>query len=185
MNWHIREAVHRLEEGGVIAYPTETVYGLGCDPLNATAVLHLINLKQRRIEQGLILVASHFEQLESYLCPVSAATRKRVTRASKQPVTWVLPCHEHVPVWLRGEHHTLAVRLTTHPVSIALCDRWNGPLVSSSANIHDRPAALTPLAVRKTFSGQLDYILHSTQIGTNQPSQIRDALSGAILRDNV
>ena len=100
-------------------------------------------------------------------------------------MTWVLPCHEHVPVWLRGEHHTLAVRLTTHPVSVALCDRWNGPLVSSSANIHDRPAALTPLAVRKTFSGQLDYILHSTQAGTNQPSQIRDALSGAILRDNV
>lgn len=184
MNWHIREAVRRLEDGGIIAYPTETVYGLGCDPLNATAVLHLISLKQRRIEQGLILVASHFEQLEAYLCPVPATIRKRVTGVSKRPVTWVLPCHEHVPVWLRGEHHTLAVRLTTHPVSVALCDRWGGPLVSSSANIHNRPAALTPLAVRKAFHGQLDYILHSTQAGSNQPSQIRDALSGAVLRDN-
>jgi L-threonylcarbamoyladenylate synthase len=184
MNWHVREAVRRLEDGGIIAYPTETLYGLGCDPLNATAALHLINLKQRRIEQGLILVASRFEQLEPYLSPVPAAIRKRVTRVSKQPVTWVLPCPEYVPVWLRGEHHSLAVRITTHPVSAALCDRWGGPLVSSSANIHGRPAALTPLAVRKAFNNQLDYILHSTQAGTNHPSQIRDALSGAILRDN-
>ena len=184
MNWHIREAVRRLEDGGVIAYPTETLYGLGCDPLNAVAALHLINLKQRDIEQGLILVASNFEQLEPYLCPVSAAARKRVTRVSRQPVTWVLPCPDFVPAWLRGRHQSLAVRITTHPVSTALCNRWGGALVSSSANIHDRPAALTPLAVRKAFNGQLDYILHSTQSGTNQPSQIRDALSGTILRDN-
>lgn len=184
MDWHIREAVRRLEDGGVIAYPTETLYGLGCDPLNATAALHLISLKQRDIEQGLILVASHFEQFEGYLCPVPAATRRRVTRVRTQPVTWVLPCPEYVPLWLRGKHHSLAVRITTHPVSKALCNRWGGPLVSSSANIHNRPAALTPLAVRKAFNGQLDYILHSTQAGTNQPSQIRDALSGTILRDN-
>jgi L-threonylcarbamoyladenylate synthase len=184
MDWHIREAVRRLEDGGIIAYPTETVYGLGCDPLNGTAALHLINLKQRRLEQGLILIASHFEQLEPYLCPVSAAIRTRVTRDSKTPVTWVLPCHSDVPVWLRGEHHSLAIRITTHPVSAALCERWKGPLVSSSANIHGRPAALTPLDVRKAFNGELDYILHSTQAGTNRPSQIRDALSGTILRDN-
>ncbi len=182
MSWHIREAVRRLEEGGIIAYPTETLYGLGCDPLNGAAVLRLINLKQRDIEQGLILVASHFEQLEPYLCAVSAATRTRVTRARKAPVTWVLPCHGGVPVWLRGKHHSLAVRITTHPVCKALCDRWGGPLVSSSANIHNRPAALTPLAVRKAFDDRLDYILHSTQAGTNQPSQIRDALNNDILR---
>ena len=100
-------------------------------------------------------------------------------------MTWVLPCHRTVPVWLRGKHHTLAVRLTTHPVSVALCDRWGGPLVSSSANIHGRPAAQTPLAVRKAFNGQLDYILHGTQAGSNQPSQIRNGLTRAVrsLRD--
>jgi len=122
VNWHIREAVRRLQDGGVIAYPTETVYGLGCDPLNATAVLHLISLKQRRIEQGLILVASHFEQLEAYLCPVPAAIRKRVTGIGKQPVTWVLPCHEYVPVWLRGDREVLFL----HKDEIHLLDTQTG-----------------------------------------------------------
>jgi len=185
MNWHIREAVRRLAAGGVIAYPTETVYGLGCDPFNGHAVLRLLDLKKRRIEQGLILVASNFEQLEPLLCRLSAVVKMRVTQPCKPPVTWVLPCQPEIPFWLRGQHNSLAVRVSDHPVTAALCDRWCGPLVSSSANIHGKSSALNPLAVRKSFNGRLDYILHGVHRSTNKPSQIRNGLTGEMLRDKA
>jgi L-threonylcarbamoyladenylate synthase len=185
MTWHIREAVRQLASGGVIAYPTETLYGLGCDPFNGHAALRLIDLKQRNIDQGLILVASHFEQLESLLCPLTTAVRKRIARPGKPPVTWVLPCLPGIPAWLRGKHDSLAVRVSNHPVTTALCTHWGGPLVSSSANIHGKRAATSPLAVRKAFNGQLDYILHGTHGSTNKPSQIRSGLTGQLLRSNT
>lgn len=185
MTWHIREASRQLASGGIIAYPTETVYGLGCDPFNGKAALHLLELKKRNIDQGLILVASHFEQLEPLLCPLRPAVRKRVARPGKSPVTWVLPCLPEIPVWLRGAHDSLAVRVSSHPLTAALCRHWGGPLVSSSANIHGKRPATSPLDVRKAFNGRLDYILHGTHGSTHRPSQIRNGLTGELLRSNT
>jgi L-threonylcarbamoyladenylate synthase len=182
MNWHIREAVRRLEDGGVIAYPTETVYGLGCNPFNAAAVLHLLALKQRSIRHGVILIGATFEQLESLLLPLAPVVRRRVTATGGTPVTWVLPCLPDTPPWLTGEHGTLAVRVTNHPVAAALCRHWGGPLVSTSANLHGRPPATSPLAVRKAFDGRLDYILHGDGNTSGAPSRVRDGLTGHILR---
>lgn len=182
MTWHIREAVRQIGTGGIIAYPTETLYGLGCDPFNGNTVLHLLALKQRRIEQGLVLVASNFSQLEPLLLPLTPAVRKRVSKPAKNPVTWVLPCLPEMPVWLRGKHPSLAVRVTSHPVAAGLCEQWGGPLVSTSANIHGKRPATSPLAVRKAFDRQLDYILHGRDVATNKPSEIRDGLTGKVLR---
>ena len=182
MTWHIREAVRQIGTGGIIAYPTETLYGLGCDPFNGNTVLHLLALKQRNIEQGLVLIASNFSQLEPLLLPLTVAVRKRVSKPAKAPVTWVLPCLPEMPVWLRGKHPSLAVRVTSHPVAAGLCERWGGPLVSTSANIHGTRPATSPLAVRKAFDRQLDYILHGRGVATNSPSEIRDGLTGKVLR---
>jgi L-threonylcarbamoyladenylate synthase len=181
MTWHIREAVRRIAAGGIIAYPTETVYGLGCDPFNSTAVLRLLDLKHRNIDHGLILVASDFMQLEPLLLPLAPAIRKRVSARQDVPVTWTLPCQPEAPVWLRGSHMTLAVRITDHPVAAALCERWNGPLVSTSANIHGRLPATSALDIYNIFNGTLDYVLHG-KCGTGCASTIRDGLSGKILR---
>jgi L-threonylcarbamoyladenylate synthase len=182
MSWHIREAVRQIAAGGIIAYPTETVYGLGCDPFNGPAVLRLLDLKQRRIDQGVILIASEFAQLEPLLLPLSAAVRKRVTGNYPRPVTWVLPCPADIPVWLRGVHTSLAVRITRHPIARALCVCWGGPLVSTSANLHGGRPATTPHQVRRAFCGQLDYLLHGPVGANGRPSEIRDGLSGRILR---
>ncbi len=182
MNWHIREAVRKLGTGGVIAYPTESVYGLGCDPFDAAAVLHLLALKQRDIKHGVVLIAACFEQLEPLLLPLPPAVRKRVSRPSRTPVTWVLPCLAEVPAWLTGNHDTLAVRVTSHPVAAQLCISWDGPLVSSSANLHGMAPATSPLAVRKVFNGRLDYILHGDNSATNVPSSVRDGITGNVLR---
>jgi L-threonylcarbamoyladenylate synthase len=181
-SWHIREAARQIVDGGIIAYPTETLYGLGCDPFNGTAVLRLLALKQRDIDQGLILIASHFNQVEPMLATMPPATRKRVMYPGKPPVTWVLPCLPGVPYWIRGSHHSLAIRITTHPIAASLCDRMDGPLVSTSANIHGRRPVTGPLSVRKAFHCQLDYVLHDPAVAANRPSEIRDGITGAILR---
>jgi L-threonylcarbamoyladenylate synthase len=182
MSWHIREAVRRLAAGGVIAYPTDTVFGLGCDPFNAAAVLRLLDLKQRTIDQGVILIASDFVRLEPLLRPVSIDLRSRLMETWPGPVSWVLPCLPDIPVWLRGRHNTLAVRVTRHPLARSLCDAWNGPLVSTSANRHGKPPATSALGVRMAFDGSLDYILHGRVSGSGRPSEIRDGLTGRVLR---
>lgn len=182
MNWKIREALRHLENGGIVAYPTETVYGLGCDPFNGAAVLHLLALKQRGIQQGLVLIASNFAQLQPLLLPLTLAVKKRVTKTRPGATTWVLPCPPEVPAWLRGNHTSLAVRVTRHPSAAALCDHWGGPLVSTSANLHGKRPATNPLAVRRAFNGQLDCILHG-DCGSGRPSEIRDGITGKILRD--
>jgi len=185
MTWHIREAVRRLGASGVIAYPTETVFGLGCDPFNPMAVMRLLALKQRNIEQGLILIASDFAQLEPLLMPLSAAVRNRILETWPGPVTWTLPCLPKTPVWLRGSHKSLAVRLTSHPLARSLCGSWNGPLVSTSANRHGKPPATSALGVRLAFDAELDYILHGKVTGTGKPSEIRDGITGRVLRGST
>ena len=182
MSWKVREAVRQLQLGGIIAYPTETVYGLGCDPFNAAAVLHLLALKHRGIQQGLVLIASDFAQLKPLLLPLAAATKSRVTKTSPGATTWLLPCLPEVPVWLRGDHSSLAVRVTSHPLAAAICEQWGGPLVSTSANLHGKHPASSPLAVRKAFNGQIDFILHGER-GSGRPSEIRDGITGKILRN--
>jgi len=181
MTWHIREAVRRIAAGGIIAYPTETVYGLGCDPFNGAAVLRLLDLKQRNIDHGVILIAGNLAQLEPLLLPLAPAVRKRVSARQDIPVTWTLPCPAEIPGWLRGRHATLAVRITGHPVASALCERWNGPLVSTSANIHGRLPAASALDIYNTFNGTLDYVLHG-ECGTGCASTIRDGITGKVLR---
>jgi L-threonylcarbamoyladenylate synthase len=185
MTWQIREAVRRIGSGGVIAYPTETVYGLGCDPFNAMAVLRVLDLKQRKIGQGLILIASDFAQLEPLLQPLPVAVRNRVLKTWSGPITWTLPCLPETPVWLRGAHRSLAVRLTSHPLARTLCEAWDGPLVSTSANRHGKPPAISALGVRIAFDAELDCILHGKVSATGTPSEIRDGITGRVLRGNA
>ena len=180
--WHLREAIRHITAGGIIAYPTETVYGLGCDPFNGAAVLRLLELKQRRVENGVILISSDLSQLEPLLLPLNSIVKQRIMKTRTHPVTWILPCLPEIPVWLRGKHETLAVRVTSHPGVKSLCERWGGPLVSTSANIHGRHPAVNALTVRRAFNDSLDYILHASTGNTGKPSEIRDGITGRILR---
>jgi len=182
MNWHIREAVRHIAAGGVIAYPTDSVYGLGCNPCDGVAVLHLLALKQRSPAHGVILIGSELDQFTPFIEPLTPAITRRISRTNGAPVTWILPCRPETPAWLTGRHDSLAIRVTDHPVAAALCDAWGGALVSTSANIHGRRPATSPLDVRKAFDGRLDYILHGTAGATNRPSTIRDGLTGEVLR---
>ncbi len=180
--WRLRHAAGLLARGGVIAHPTEAVYGLACDPLNAGAVLRLLDLKQRPVEKGLILVASDMAQLRPFLAPLSDALLARVSASWPGPVTWLLPAREETPSWLRGTHASLAVRVSAHPLTRELCAAFGGALVSTSANPAGRPPARTALRVRRYFDARLDAILAGALGGQARPTEIRDAATGALIR---
>ena len=180
--FQLRRTVGVLRAGGLIAYPTEAVFGLGCDPFAPHAVQALLDLKARPMEKGLILIAADLAQLTDLLEPLDTRTRLKVQRTWPGPVTWLLPAKPEVPGWLRGKHPELAVRVTGHPLAAALCRAFGGPLVSTSANRAGRPPARTALQVRRTFGDAVDYVVSGEVGGQDRPSEIRDASTDRIIR---
>lgn len=178
----LRLAAKRLRDGGILAYPTEAVWGLGCDPLNQQAVAALRALKGRSAAKGLILIAADFGQIEAFLDLPSQAIRGRLLASWPGPVTWIVPAAKTVPAWLRGRRGTLAVRVTAHPVASALCRAFGGAIVSTSANPSGAKPARTMLKTRRYFSrAALDYLPGVT--GTlGKPTAIFDARNGIRLR---
>jgi L-threonylcarbamoyladenylate synthase len=180
--WHLQQATRYLKNGGIIAYPTEAIYGLGCDPLNEAAVARLLCLKQRPWQKGLILIAADYAALEIFLEPLTPVLQQRVFPTWPGPVTWLLPARASVPLGLRGQSSQLAVRVTAHPQVVALCTHWGGAIVSTSANRSGRPAAKTALQVRRIFGSHIDYIVSGQVGGRLRPSEIREALTNTVLR---
>ncbi len=177
----LRAAIRALEAGGLVAYPTEAVYGLGCDPLDGAAVRRLRRLKGRPDGRGLILVADRIATLLPYL----AATPGQIERATADwpgPVTWVLPCRRDVPVWLTGGRRTLAVRVTAHPVAARLSAAFGDALVSTSANRRGAPPARTAPAARRRLGSALQAVVPGATGGRARPTTIRDGRSGRLLR---
>lgn len=179
-SFNIRKAAHLILQGGIIAYPTEAVYGIGCDPYQPDSVLRLLELKNRPIEKGLILVGSSLEQFDDFIEPL---TKEQQSLIKANPTTtWLVPA-KHAPVWLRGEHNTLAIRLSTHPMIVALCDETGQALISTSANPAGKNPAKNNLQVRQYFQ-QLDIILNSETGTLNRPTEIRNLIDQSIIRSN-
>jgi L-threonylcarbamoyladenylate synthase len=171
-----------VREGGVIAYPTEAVFGLGCDPLNAKAVERLIGIKGRPAAKGLILIAAEPEQLEPFILPLPAQRREEILASWPGPVTWVLPARPTTAERLTGGRPTLAVRVTAHPLAAALCRACAMPLVSTSANRSGEPPATTAREVEERLGRLVDYVVPGACGQEQKPSTIRVGLSGAVLR---
>ena len=177
----IAAAVAALRAGGVVAYPTEAVFGLGCDPFNRAAFDKLFALKQRPPEQGVLLIASDFAQVEAFIdAPSSAIARARATWPG--PNTWIFPRSKNTPPWLAGSHAGIALRVTAHAVAAALCREFGGAIVSTSANRHGAEPARSSRDVRAAFGEELAYILDGAVGGLDRPTPIRDAVSGEIIR---
>ncbi len=178
----ILSAAEVLRQGGIVAYPTEAVWGLGCDPGNAAALARLLELKGRPARKGLILVAAEIDQLRPYLQALPPDREALVLATWPGPVTWVWPAAECVASLLRGAHDTLAVRVSDHPQVRALCQAFGGPVVSTSANRSGAPPARSEVQVRERFGEGVDFILPGETGGRERPSEIRDALTGRVLR---
>lgn len=168
--------------GGLIAYPTEAVWGLGCDPWDETAVQRLLTLKQRPVEKGLILVAGNWKTLDPLLAHLSQAQKTTLIHSWPGPITWLIPVPSFVPPWITGGRDTVAVRLSAHPLIREFSQQVGVPLVSTSANRTGARSARHGFQVRKWFGNDIDLYLGGRVGGAAQPSTIRDLHSGETLR---
>jgi len=177
----LRLAASELRRGAVVACPTEAVWGLSCDPLNERAVSHLLALKQRPVEKGVILIAADIEQLFYFFEVPSRTALRRARDTWPGPATWVFPASPFAPPWITGAHDSVAVRVTAHPVMAALCRRFGGALVSTSANRSGQPPCRSVTDVRLRFAPSLRVVPGATG-GLASPTPIREAATGHLLR---
>jgi L-threonylcarbamoyladenylate synthase len=186
LNHRLRLAARVIAAGGVVAYPTEAVYGLGCDPWDQAAVARILAIKHRDPAKGLILIAADLSQLLPFVCVdapgLPPGRMPEVLASWPGPNTWLLPVRPQTPDWLTGRFSTLAVRVTAHPLAAGLSRAYGGAIVSTSANVADRPPARSALGVRLALPGGPDLILAGVCAGAGRPSSIRDGRTGRVLR---
>ncbi|AXY42553.1 Sua5/YciO/YrdC/YwlC family protein [Halomonas sp. JS92-SW72] len=179
---HIAHAVAALHRGGVIAYPTEAVWGLGCDPDNDEALARLLRLKQRDPAKGVILVAASIAQFAPWLEGLPLELHAPLAASWPGPNTWLVPDNGRSHGLVRGGHDRVALRVSAHPLVVALCEAFGGPIVSTSANIASEPPAMSAEEVRGVFGDGLDAIVEGELGGLDRPSTIRDLVTGQLMR---
>ncbi|MBT3347023.1 MAG: tRNA threonylcarbamoyladenosine biosynthesis protein RimN [Thiotrichales bacterium] len=181
--WKLQQFRRLFYSGAVFAYPTEAVYGLGCDPWNYAALSSLLELKQRSMSKGVILLATTKEQLAPFVSLKSNANWSKLEVGNdKKPTTWIVPASAECPVWIRGAHTTVAVRLTNFPPVVALCGAVGSALVSTSANRSGHPALKSALMVEAEFGLELDQIMVGNCGGSDRASEIIELNSGKRIR---
>jgi len=178
----IARAARTLRGGGIVAYPTEGVYGLGCLPTELDAVERLLAIKRRSWRKGLALIAASIDQIDPLVVLPDGALRMQILATWPGPATWVLPVRSRTSRLLTGGRRTLAVRVTAHPVARALCIRAGSAIVSTSANRSSRKPLRSALAVRRELGADVDDILAGPLGGLAGPTPIRDGRTGAVLR---
>lgn len=184
-HWHLRLAARALEAGGLVMHAAEGVWGLACDPFNPGAVNRLLELKDRPVSKGLIVIGHSAEVFAPELDAVASAARDRVLDSWPGPETWILP-NRQFPAWITGVHPGVAVRVPGHPQARALSAAFGGALVSTSANPGGHPAPTSLIRARagllaRGFPGTADYVLPGAVLNPGAPSRIR-TLSGETLR---
>lgn len=179
--FQLRQAVNALQQGKVVAYPTEAVYGVGCDPDNELALIELFLMKRRPLTKGVILIAANFNQLQDYIEPLDASVLAKLSATWPGPHSWVVPARPHISDLLTGGRSTVAVRVTAHPVASALCEAFGGPIVSTSANIHGLAPVTSGYQVRWQLP-DVAVVVDGSCDRKAKPSSIRDALTGEIIR---
>jgi L-threonylcarbamoyladenylate synthase len=181
LSWHELQAARVIRRGGIIAYPTEGVYGLGCDPTNPVAIARILELKHRGWSKGLIVIAAYLDQLRKFADLSDRDIEQRLAEPTLEPITWIVPALAGLPRSLTGGRTTVAVRLIAHELTRALCERV-GPLVSTSANPSGVRPARDAFTVRRYFGAEVELIVPGYTGGGAGPSEIRDARTDAVLR---
>lgn len=186
MRLDLLQAIQTLQSGQVLAYPTEAVWGLGCDPYNQQAFEQILSLKNRPIEKGVILIAASLVQVQPFLHGLHDAQIAQMQQSwqiseQQRATTWLVPLTEAVPTWISGQHDRVAIRVTTHPLVRQLCDGFGGAIVSTSANPAGLPPAKSSTEIQHYFGEQLA-VLEGALGMSREPSRIMDIVSGQVLR---
>ena len=170
--------LEHLKSGKTIAYPTEGVWGLGCDPRNPNAIENLLSLKARSPEKGLILIASKFEHFLEF-SHVEDHKNKLLSKWPG-PHTWLVPSKEKLSPLIKGNNDKVALRLSNHQTVCNLCDAFGDAIVSTSANKEGRPTLSGPKEILECFPEVK--VLNGKLGGLEKPSTIQDVVTDIILR---
>lgn len=179
----LKLCIIKLKKKSVIAYPTESVFGLGCDPDSELAVNSLLKLKKRSVKKGFILIAANYNQLIPYLAEEKISIKKKKIMFSYWPghTSFVIPASYIAPKWLTGSFNSIAVRVSNHIGVKKLCLKFGKPLISTSANICGFSPCKTIEEVKIQF-GKNFPILEGKTDNRSNPSEIRDILTGKLIR---
>ncbi|MDK1024527.1 MAG: L-threonylcarbamoyladenylate synthase [Gammaproteobacteria bacterium] len=177
-----RLASRILRQGGIIAYPTEGVWGLGCLPWNEPGARRILQLKRRPESKGMILVAASIAQVSDYLEGLEQNQLKLLAESWPGPVTWLVPDNGTAPSWIVGDHDTVALRVSAHPVIQSICGQIKSALISTSANLAGRAPAKNSLQIRRNFGASLDYIYPGELGRLRKPTEIRHLLANCVVR---
>jgi len=174
-----------FNHGGIIAYPTEAVFGIGCDPGNEQALQRLLTVKNRSADKGLILLAGNYEQLKPYIDETQISREMLKSMLSKWPdgISQLVPKSKYISPLLSGKFNTIAIRVTSQPDVVELCKQTNKPIVSTSANLSGQEPAKTWQTLSPELVEQLDFVIKGNTLGHNNPSQIIYALTGEVVRE--
>ncbi|BCE03228.1 L-threonylcarbamoyladenylate synthase [Marinicellulosiphila megalodicopiae] len=163
---------YSIKQGAVFAYPTETVWGLGCSPFNYDAVMRILDIKQRNVDKGLILLVGQWEQLGQLFEQLPAQDKMRLNHPTLEPTTYLIDHHDLIPSWITGVFDTVAVRRSSNAWIKQVCAQLGHPIVSTSANVSGQDTVRNKFVATKQFYNQVDFIAPGDIQGNTSPSQI-------------
>jgi len=178
----IAQAAACIRRGGIVGYPTEGVFGLGCDPQNTRALKRLIELKRRDDRKGLIIIAANRGQLDPFIAAVTESLAEKLEASWPGPVTWILESSASASALLTGNRDTVATRITSHASAASLCETCGHAIVSTSANLSGQPSCKDTQSVASCFGDKIDYLLDLPVGGLDGPTPIFDGATGKQLR---
>ncbi len=179
--WQLDLAVKTLQTGGIIAYPTESVFGLGCDASNLKAIERLLSIKQRSYKKGFIVLVSDIRYALPLLSPLSSVQIDKIDQTSVRATTWLINKRSDLSPLLVGEHQKLAVRVTDNPIAKKLCELFAKPIISTSCNLNAKSTSSHVSYIRNKMILKVDQIV-SGRCSGQPPSQIIDLDSGVVIR---
>ncbi len=171
-----------VDSGGVIAYPTEAVFGLGCRADDYQAVVRILDIKKRKEDKGFILVASNLKQIMPWIQKPNKILWDKIQKSWPGHISWAIPASADCPSWITGAHTSVVIRISQHPVVKIICDTLGYPIVSTSANISNQPALNSAIKVRKNIGKHIDLLVPGDIGKAQTPSMIYDAISGKQIR---
>ena len=172
----------KITQGKIFAYPTESVFGIGCDALNNHSIEKVINFKGRDYSKGLIVISDDTEKLKSFIEKKYYELFCSKVRREKKPTTWIVPPESNISPLIKGDSSKVAIRVTSHMVCKKLCQYSNSALISTSANISGQEPLKIFNKVKKEFNGKIDFIVNGVVGGYNKPTQIIDLLTEDVIR---
>jgi tRNA threonylcarbamoyl adenosine modification protein (Sua5/YciO/YrdC/YwlC family) len=159
-----------LEKGGVIAYPTDTQYGLGCDLLQKKAIERIYRLKQRNVKFPFSVICADLTHIAEYAM-VSNFAYRTLKRLLPGPFTFVLPGSRHMPKITLTKRHECGIRVPGHPIALGLVEALGRPLINATARLADGPSPIGAQEVAELFPGGLDAVVDGGPV-PGQPSTV-------------